>query len=150
MNDARELEMVLNEVLRLYPPVGSVPRRVLHECSVGGVRLPAGTALRASILLAQRHPAFWTEPNRFDPERFSDERAEHRRHKHAFRPFGGGAHTCMGLRFAMLQMKAVMHPLLRRFRLTLPVGYRLRLTPSPSFRPKDDLPILLSPTEGAP
>lgn len=144
MNDAREMEMALNEALRLYPPVGSVPRTVLRECAIGGVRLPAGTALRASILLAQRHPAFWTDPHRFDPDRFSDDRAEHRRHKHAFRPFGGGAHTCMGLRFAMLQMKAAMHPLLRRFRLSLPAGYRLRLTPTPSFRPKDDLPLLLN------
>ncbi|MBK7759957.1 MAG: cytochrome P450, partial [Deltaproteobacteria bacterium] len=98
-----------------------------------------------SILLAQRHPAFWSEPERFDPDRFSEPRAEHRRHRHSFRPFGGGAHTCMGVRFAMLQIKAVMLPLLRRFRLQLPPGYALRIKPTPSFRPADDLPLLLTP-----
>jgi cytochrome P450 len=144
MGEAREAEWVINEVLRLYPPVGSVPRRVLRACCIGGVELPAGTLLRASILLAQRHRAIWSRPDDFDPERFSDERAEHRRHRHAFRPFGGGAHACLGMRFAMLQIKCVLHQLLRRHRLALQPGYRLRLRPTPSFRPADDLPIDLA------
>jgi cytochrome P450 len=145
MGDAKETERVIHEVLRLYPPVGSVPRVTLRPCSIGGVRLPAHAPIRASILLAQRHPELWSDPHTFDPERFSEARAEHRRHRHAFRPFGGGAHTCMGLRFAMLQIKAVLHPLLRRYRLRLPPGYTLRLKPTPSFRPVDDLPLLLEP-----
>jgi cytochrome P450 len=145
LGEARETEQVVNEVLRLYPPVGSVPRVTNRETSLGGVRLPPNTPIRASILLAQRHPAFWSDPARFDPDRFSEPRAEHRRHRHSFRPFGGGAHTCMGLRFATLQMKAVILPLLRRFRLNLPPGYVLRIKPTPSFRPADDLPLLLTP-----
>jgi len=148
MGEAREAEQVVSEVLRLYPPVGSVPRRTLSACEIGGVRLPAGTPLRASILLAQRHPGFWSRPGDFDPERFSDERAEHRRHRHAFRPFGGGAHACLGMRFAMLQIKAVLHQLLLRYRLALPAGYTLRLRPTPSFRPADDLPLLLTACDG--
>lgn len=143
MGDCKLTEQVIHEVLRLYPPVGSVPRVTLRACTIGGVELPANTPLRASILLAQRHPAFWSDPHTFDPDRFSDARAEHKRHKHAFRPFGGGAHTCMGLRFAMLQIKSVLHPLLRRFRLSLPPGYQLELKPTPSFRPADDLPLRL-------
>jgi cytochrome P450 len=149
MPDAVLSEQVIHEVLRLYPPVGSVPRVTIRPCTIGGVALPAGTSLRASILLAQRHPTFWSDPHRFDPDRFSSARAEHRRHKHAFRPFGGGAHTCMGIRFAMLQIKAILHPLLRRFELALPPGYALRLKPTPSFRPVDDLPLRLIP-RGAP
>ena len=149
MAEARDAEQVINEVLRLYPPVGSVPRRTLEPCELGGVHLPAGTALRASILLAQRHPDFWSRPGEFDPERFSDERAEHRRHRYAFRPFGAGAHACLGARFAMLQIKAVLHQLLLRYRLALPPGYALRLRPTPSFRPADDLPLMLSACDGA-
>jgi cytochrome P450 len=145
MAEAQQAERVVSEVLRLYPPVGSLPRRTLRPCEIGGVQLPAGVPLRASILLAQRHPAFWSDPHCFDPERFSEARAEQRRHKHAFRPFGGGAHACLGMRFAMLQMKCVLHQLLLRFRLTLPSGYRLRLRPTPSFRPADDLPLRLEP-----
>lgn len=151
MPEARASERVINEVLRLYPPVGSVPRKTLRACEIAGVRLPAGTPLRASILLAQRHPDFWTQPHTFDPDRFSDERAEQRRHKHAYRPFGGGAHTCLGMRFAMLQIKSVLHQMLLRYRFTLPPGYRLSLRPTPSFRPADDLPLHLEalPRAGA-
>jgi cytochrome P450 len=150
MGEARESEQVISEVLRLYPPVGSLPRRTLRACVIGGVRLPAGTPLRASVLLAQRHPAFWTRPHTFDPPRFSEERAEHRRHKHAFRPFGGGAHACLGMRFAMLQIKSILHQVLLRYRLVLPPGYRLRLVPTPSFRPADDLPLGIVAIGGAP
>lgn len=145
MPEAREAECVINEVLRLYPPVASLPRRTLRPCVIGGVRLPADTPLRAAVLLAQRHPSFWTAPHAFDPERFAPERAEHRRHKYSFRPFGGGAHACMGMRFAMLQIKSVLHQLLLRYRLVLPVGYELKLRPTPSFRPADDLPLAIVP-----
>jgi cytochrome P450 len=145
MNEAKETEWVIHEVLRLYPPVASLPRRTLRPCVMGGVRLPADTPLRASVLLAQRHPALWTRPHCFDPQRFSPERAEHRRHKYSFRPFGGGAHMCMGMRFAMLQLKGVLHQVLLRYRLVLPPGYQLKLRPTPSFRPADDLPLGLVP-----
>ena len=145
LGEARDTEQVVNEVLRLYPPVGSVPRVTLRDTTIGGVKLPPSTPIRASILLAQRHPAFWSAPERFDPDRFSESRAEHRRHRHSFRPFGGGAHTCLGIRFGMLQIKAVLLPLVRRFRLELPPGYVLRVKPTPSFRPADDLPLILTP-----
>ena len=147
--EAKTSEAVINEVLRLYPPVGSLPRRTLRAVEIAGVQLPAQTPLRASILLAQRHPQLWTQPHTFDPERFFEARAEHRRHKFAFRPFGGGAHACLGIRFAMLQLKCVMHHVLQRYQLALPAGYRLQVKPTPSFRPADDLPLQLSPVDTA-
>ena len=145
LGEARESECVISEVLRLYPPVASLPRRTLRPCVIGGVRLPADTPLRASVLLAQRHPAFWTRPHAFEPQRFAPERAEHRRHKHSFRPFGGGAHMCLGMRFAMLQIKSVLHQVLLRYKLVLPPGYQQKLRPTPSFRPADDLPLQIVP-----
>jgi cytochrome P450 len=149
MGQLRETEWLIHEVLRLYPPIGSVPRKTLRPCEIAGVKLPASTPLRASILLAQRHPAFWSNPHDFDPERFSEERAEHRRHRHQFRPFGHGAHVCLGGRFAMLQLKCVLHHILRSFRLSLPPGYALRLRPTPSFRPRDGLPLRIEPIAGS-
>jgi cytochrome P450 len=149
MPEAKTSEAVINEVLRLYPPVGSLPRRTLRAVEIAGVQLPAQTPLRASILLAQRHPQLWTQPHTFDPERFFEARAEHRRHKFAFRPFGGGAHACLGIRFAMLQLKCVIHHVLQRYQLALPAGYRLQVKPTPSFRPADDLPLQLSPVDTA-
>lgn len=145
MHESPSGELVAQESLRLHPPVGSVPRTTLRPCVIGGVALPAGVPVRASILLAQRHRAVWSDPDRFDPLRFAEPRAEHRRHRHAYRPFGGGAHACLGMRFAMLQIRVVLHHVVRRWRFGLAPGYALTLRPTPGFRPADGLPLELSP-----
>lgn len=143
MKSAIEADWVLSEALRLYPPVSSVPRRTQTETIVGGIRLPPSTPLRAAILLAHRHPEWWTSPERFDPERFGPTRSEHRRHRYLYRPFGAGAHVCLGKRMAQLQMQAVLHQLVRRFRFHLPRDYVLKLVPTPTLRPADRLPLHL-------
>ena len=85
----------------------------------------------------------WTEPKRFDPERFSPERAEDKQHSHAYYPFGGGAHMCIGMHFAGLQVKAFLVQFLRRFRVSVPDGYEPPMTPIPIPKPKDGLPVRL-------
>ena len=59
-------------------------------------------------------PELWSDPMRFDPSRFAAPREEHRAHTHAYVPFSGGAHICIGLRFAEMQIRTVMFELLRR------------------------------------
>ncbi len=59
---------------------------------------------------------WWPDPFRWDPERFTPARAEDERHTHSWVPFGGGPHLCIGLRFAEVQVKAIMHQMLRRYR----------------------------------
>ncbi len=62
-----------------------------------------------------RLPELWTEPDKFDPERFAEPRAEHKKHRYAFAPFGGGAHKNASDRcFAQLEAKTITHRLLRR------------------------------------
>ena len=144
MREAAEVEWVFSEAMRLYPPVGSIPRRARADTTVAGVHLPAGTPVRAAILLAHRHPAFWTAPERFDPERFGD-RAEHRRHRFQYRPFGAGAHACLGRVMAHHQLHLLLHAVLRRLRFRLPPGAGARFTPTPSLRPADGLPLQVEP-----
>ena len=67
-----------------------------------------------------RLPEIWTDPEKFDPDRFTEPRNEHKRHRYAFTPFGGGAHKCIGMVFGQLEVKTIMHRLLRRYRLELP------------------------------
>ena len=86
---------------------------------------------------------WWPDPFRFDPERFAPERAEDERHTHSWVPFGGGPHLCIGLHFAELQVKAIMHQMLRRYRWSVPADYRMPVQQAPISKPLDGLPIQL-------
>lgn len=140
-----EIEWVLRESLRLYPPLTVILRRSIRDCEFQGFRIPADTSVTVYPLATQRLPQWWSDPNRFDPERFSSARAEHRRHPFAWAPFGGGAHMCLGLHFAEMQVKAVLHPLLLASRLSVPTGYAMPYQLAPIAKPKDGLPIRLDP-----
>jgi cytochrome P450 len=86
---------------------------------------------------------YWDNPTMFDPERFSPGRAEHKRHNYSWVPFSGGAHMCIGLHFADMQIKLVIAELLRNYRISVPANYRMPVQQSPISKPKDNLPITL-------
>lgn len=136
-------EWVMKEALRLYPPLTSIPRKAARDCEFGGYRIPRGTPVGVSPIHTHHLASIWTEPDRFDPERFSPARAEHKRHPYAYVPFGGGAHLCIGQHFADMEVKAVMHQVLRHWRWTVPAGYRMPYQLVPIARPRDGLPIML-------
>ena len=140
MPQLRGVYDAFRESLRLYSPVQTIPRRTTRECELLGHRIPANTVVWLSPELNHRLPELWTDPGRFDPERFSDARAEHRSHRFAWAPFGGGAHTCMGLAFSELQAKTFMHLLLRRYRWSL-TGEAPKTTYIPFPRPVKDPPL---------
>ena len=136
-------EWVMKESLRLYPPLTSIPRKALRDCEFGGFQIPRGTPVGISPIHTHHLASLWTQPTEFDPERFSPARAEHRRHAYGYLPFGGGAHLCIGQHFADLEVKSVMHQVLRRFRFSVPAGYRMPYQLVPIAKPKDGLPITL-------
>ena len=86
---------------------------------------------------------WWSEPERFDPERFAPGREEHKRHTHQWVPFSGGAHMCLGVRFAEMQIRLVLHQLVRRFRWSVPAGYTMPVQQAPISKPLDGLPLRL-------
>lgn len=132
---------VMREALRLYPPLTVILRRTVRDCEIHGVRIPAHTPVNVFPIYTQRSPEWWTDPDRFDPDRFSPARAEHKRHPFAWVPFGGGAHMCLGLHFAELQVKAILQPFLLACRISLPEGYRIPYQLAPIAKPRDGLPI---------
>lgn len=117
------LEAVVRESLRLHPVVPLVGRRLKAPATVGGRRYPAGTVLAPSIWLTQRNPRVWPEPDRFDPERFLGWKPN----PYDFLPFGGGVRRCIGLAFALFEMKEVLARILDRTELTLAPGYKPKL-----------------------
>ena len=143
--ELKTTERVLKEVLRLYPPVGNIPRRTIQECEVEGVRIPANTTVWLSPYFTQRMPEWWTNPNDFDPDRFSDERAEDKKHAFSLMSYGGGDHMCMGLHFSQMQVKVVMFHLLLKHRLRLHPGYEPKYRMLPLPKPKDNLPMIIEP-----
>jgi cytochrome P450 len=139
------LTWVMKETLRRYPPLPVIPRIATQEFAFGGYQIPAGTMVVISPIHTHHLPEWWRAPKVFDPERFSPERAEDQRHTHSFAPFGGGPHHCLGFRFAELQVKAIVHQLVRRYRVRVPDGYRMPVQQAPISKPRDGLPIRLEP-----
>jgi cytochrome P450 len=135
-------EQAFKEALRLISPVPSLPRRALKPFRFGGYDIPAGVGVSVSPPFVHKLPDVWPDPERFDPHRFTPE-AIRARHKYAYAPFGGGAHMCLGLHFAMLQARLFLHALLQ--------GHRIRLTGAqptawqawPIPKPRDGLPLVL-------
>jgi sterol 14alpha-demethylase len=110
-----ELEWTVKEVLRLYPPIIVMMRRVLTAFDFGGYHIPEQSMIMTSPAMAHRIPEVFANPNRFEPERFSPERDEDKKNPFGWISFGGGRHRCMGIVFAQLQLRAIFSHLIRNF-----------------------------------
>ena len=139
----QSLGMVINESMRLFAPVPVIFRKTLVDNSIQGYFVPADTIVLVAPWLNHYWPGLWTDPHAFDPERFSDARREDRSHRLAFMPFGAGAHKCIGMHFATIVVKVVIHHLLRDHRIEMRSGYTLEwdLTALPA--PTDGFPVLV-------
>ncbi|MET0994916.1 MAG: cytochrome P450, partial [Mycobacterium sp.] len=140
------LDLMMNESLRMVTPVHLNVRSTVRDTDLLGYYLPAGTIVITWPSMNHRLPELWTDPDKFDPERFAEPRSEHKKHRYAFAPFGGGAHKCIGMVFGQLEIKTVMHRLLRRYRLELPhPGYKPRYDYGGMPIPMDGMRIVLRP-----
>ncbi|OBJ56495.1 cytochrome P450 [Mycobacterium sp. 1423905.2] len=140
------LDLVMNEAIRLVSPVQWAMRRTVRDTELLGHYIPEGTNVTAFPGVNHRLPEIWTDPLTFDPERFTEPRCEHKRHRYAWTPFGGGAHKCIGMTFGQLEIKTIMHRLLRRYRLELPrPGYQAKWDYRTIPIPMDGMPIVLRP-----
>jgi cytochrome P450 len=137
----KTLTLVMKETLRRYPPLPVIPRIAERDFEFEGRRVPAGAMVIVAPIHTHHMPEWFPAPDVFDPERFAPERAEHERHTHAWIPFGGGPHHCLGLRFAETQIKSVMHQLVRRYRFRVEPGYRMPVQQAPISKPRDGLPV---------
>ncbi|MEW5808933.1 MAG: cytochrome P450 [Actinomycetota bacterium] len=139
-------DLVVNESLRMMTPLPFNFRQTVRDTELLGYYIPADTAVVTWPSINHRLPELWTDPEKFDPERFTEPRNEHKRHRYAFAPFGGGAHKCIGMVFGQLEIKTVMHRLLTRYRLELPkAGYTPRYDYGGMPVPLDGMPIVLRP-----
>lgn len=149
MRAMKQHDWVWKETLRLMPVTGFVPRRALRDVVLGGHHVRAGTLVMPMNGGVGRHPDWWTEPTRFDPSRFAPERAEDRRHPGIFAPFGAGAHACVGMQLATMEMKLFFHQFLSAARFRLARPYEARHTFTPMGMVSGDVDLLLGPARPA-
>jgi cytochrome P450 len=143
LEQLKTLDLVIKESLRLVAPVPSMARKTVEDTEVLGYYLPAGSLVSVAPTANHFDPACWTDPMRFDPERFGEARREDKSHRYAWMPFGGGAHKCIGLHFGTLEVKALLHEMLRAYRWSVPSGYTTRWDYVSLPVPADGLPVWL-------
>jgi cytochrome P450 len=134
--------MVLDEVLRLYPPTAHLIRHSRENDEICGYRLPANSLAMMNIIAAHRNPAYWEQPDIFEPERFSPDHPSEEGQR-AYFPFGGGPHLCIGNSFALMEGQIILAMIAQRYRLRLqpdqPIEPRMALT----VQPKGKVPMVI-------
>lgn len=118
LREISQTEWAVKESLRLHPPLFMLVRTVKEDWVYKDYFIPKGTWVLVSPTVAHLMPEIFDDPERFDPARYSPEREEDKR-DFAWIPFGGGRHKCMGNAFAILQIKAILAILLRRYEFEL-------------------------------
>jgi cytochrome P450 len=140
-------KQVTQEVLRLYPPGWMLPRFTDKEAIIGGHRIPEGSVLMLSPFVSHRDPAFWPDPETFDPERFTAERGAERP-RYAYYPFGGGARQCIGNHFTMMEAQLITAMMAQRLRPKLVPGHRVEISSATTLKARHGLKMTLDATVG--
>ncbi|XP_050451489.1 cytochrome P450 4C1-like [Cataglyphis hispanica] len=112
------LDRCLKETLRLYTVAPFVIRRLEEDVKLHSYVIPAGTNLHVNIYGVHRDPNFWPNPEVFDPDRFLPERMRNY-HPYSYVPFSAGPRNCIGQKFGLLELKAMIAPLVHNFYLEL-------------------------------
>lgn len=133
---------VVQETMRLIPPVWLVTRRAEKADTIQGFDVPEGALIIMSPYVIHRHPGLWDNPEGFDPRRWEPE-AVKARPRFAYLPFAGGPHICIGDRFAQLEIALVLSMVLQRFRLDLVPGHPIEMLPLATIRPKHGIRMRL-------
>ncbi len=128
------LGQVLNESMRLLPPVWLLARYAERDDQIGRWHVPKGTLVFVPPYQVHRVERHWPEPERFDPERFSEARI-HDRPKHAYLPFSTGPRICIGIGFAELETRLILASILQRFSFDYVDEQRIEMEPLITLRP---------------
>ncbi|HTQ69162.1 MAG TPA: cytochrome P450 [Solirubrobacteraceae bacterium] len=139
-----ELEMVLDETLRKYPPAWVGPRRGVEQFEFEGHSVPARAFVNYSSWASHHLPDVFADPEEFRPERFTPE-AKAALPKGAYVPFGGGSRTCIGMRFGQLEVRSIASMLLDRVTLSLPEDFSMTIRQMPTISPREGLPMRVGP-----
>ena len=102
-----ETRAVIEEAMRLYPPIAAISRAAVGPDELAGVPIKRGTMVVVAPYVLHRHRALWDDPNRFDPSRFLG-KARDAIDRFAYLPFGVGPRICIGNSFALQEASIVV------------------------------------------
>lgn len=136
--------MVIQETMRIYPPVWMTARQAIADDVVGGYYVPAGSLLLLAIYLLHSNPAYWENPEQFNPERFAPENAE-KIGRFTYLPFGRGPRTCIGEHFAMMEAALVLAMIAQRYYVRLAAGQEVKMRPMGALQPLNGPLVTLQP-----
>jgi cytochrome P450 len=129
------VKQVVEEALRYYPPVWLYTRKAIQDDQLGDFFVPAGTDIFITPYFLHRHPDYWPDAEKFDPERFAEQNIKNQ-HKQAYIPFSAGPRRCIGDFFATVEMQMHFGLMARKFRLQLLDDQPMELEPAVNLRNK--------------
>ena len=129
---------VVDEAMRMHPPVYATGRETTEAVTIGGHHLPAGAIVVINIRGIHRRPDYFPAPDTFSPERMLTE-TKKPRPRHHYLPFGAGPRVCIGSHFALLEAQLALATMVQRARLR-PIPHRLEAEPLVTLRPRGGLP----------
>ncbi|XP_052023581.1 cytochrome P450 3A13-like [Apodemus sylvaticus] len=139
------LDMVISETLRLYPVGVRITRLSKKDAEINGVFIPQNTKVDVPIFVLHRDPKYWPEPEKFCPERFS-KKNKVRINPYVYMPFGNGPRNCIGMRFALINMKLAVVKILQNFSVQPCVETQIPLKLSKELILSPEKPIVLKVT----
>lgn len=134
LSELKYLRQVIDEALRLYPPVWLYSRKAIADDQVAGISIPAGADIFISPYFLHRNSLYWDDPEKVDPGRF-DEASIKQRHKQAYIPFSAGPRRCIGDVFGIVEVQIHFAILARRFRLGMAPQSQVALEAEVNLRP---------------
>ena len=124
---------ILQETMRLAPPVWVAPRIATTDCEIDGVKIPKGAHVLISQYVTHRNPIYFPNPQQWNPDRWFDPDFEKSLPRGAYFPFGGGSRKCLGEYFAIAEARLILLMVAKNFRLT---GSFPKAQPRATYRPK--------------
>jgi cytochrome P450 len=146
MDDVQEfeyIEWVINEAMRLYPPVYTIFREPTKDVELAGYAIEEGSALMLPQWAVHRSDRWWDDPEQFEPERWTTERQQERP-RFAYFPFGGGPRHCIGKHLAKLEAQLILARTANQFELDYAREGHFDYRPSLTMHPKDGMPMHVS------
>lgn len=136
----QKTDWVIREALRMFPAAPLMFRRAMADTSYKQYNFKAGNQVVIDIAAIHHSPKYWNNPESFDPARYSPERMEQKTHPYLWIPFGAGAHTCIGLHFTFIELKAILFHFFRQYRVES-IGETDSFRILPITKPRKNLPL---------
>ena len=134
--------MIVNEVLRLYPPAWGIAREAVEDCEIGGYRVPKGSIVLMSQSVMHRDPRYFEDPDSFKPERWTNGLSK-RLPKYAYFPFGGGQRLCIGNALALMESTLLIGTIAQSYRFALVANHPVEPHAALTLRPRYGMQMVL-------